>query len=112
MRVITLCRLWFMPSLSEPEFQRLADRFLVDLLDACDAQLPDGSGADLNGGVLTIDTPRGQYVLNKHAPLRQLWLSSPASGAWHFEWREGEWAATRDPIRLQQLLMREIDLAL
>ncbi len=99
-----------MSSLSESEFQRLADRFLADLLDACDEQLPDDAHADLNGGVLTIDTPRGQYVLNKHAPLRQLWLSSPISGAWHFEWREGEWTATRGQHTLSTLLQQEVGL--
>ncbi len=97
-------------ALSESEFQRLADRFLVALLDACDAQLPDDSEADLNGGVLTIDTPQGHYVLNKHAPLRQLWLSSPVSGAWHFEWREGEWVATRGARRIKTTLRDELNM--
>ena len=37
--------------------------------------------ADLQAGVLTIEGARGTWLLNKHAPTRQIWLSSPLSGA-------------------------------
>jgi frataxin-like iron-binding protein CyaY len=33
---------------------------------------------------------RGTYVLNKQTPTRQLWLSSPVSGPWHYEWIDGD----------------------
>ncbi len=33
---------------------------------------------------------RGTYVLNKQTPTRQLWLSSPVSGPWHYEWVDGK----------------------
>jgi frataxin len=95
---------------NDPDFHRAADRFLAQLLDTCDAHLPDGCHADLNGGVLTIDTPAGQYVLNKHGPNRQLWLSSPRSGAWHFEWRTDAWVATRNAVMLQAILRDELGL--
>lgn len=100
-----------METLSESEFLRRADHFLAELLDLCDERLPRGSHADLNAGVLTIDTPQGQYVLNRHAPLRQLWLSSPVSGAWHFAWQDGAWRATRAPLLLAQLVRGELNLA-
>lgn len=32
----------------------------------------------------------GTYVLNKQTPTRQLWLSSPVSGPWHYEWTDSE----------------------
>jgi frataxin len=32
----------------------------------------------------------GTYVLNKQTPTRQVWLSSPVSGPWHYEWVDGE----------------------
>ena len=96
---------------NDTEFHRTADSFLANLLEACDEHLPDGSHADLNGGVLTIDTPTGQYILNKHAPNRQIWLSSPRSGAWHFDARDGVWVATRGDQVLHAILQQELGLA-
>ncbi|MBQ4875012.1 MAG: iron donor protein CyaY [Rickettsiaceae bacterium H1] len=44
-------------------------------------------------GVLTIETIKGKYILNKNSPMKELWLSSPISGAHHFRFDSitGEW---------------------
>ena len=56
-------------------FETLAD----GLLAALEAAL--GDNADLQGGVLTVEADEGTWVVNKHAATRQVWLSSPQSGA-------------------------------
>jgi frataxin len=53
-----------------------------------------------------------QFVLNKHAPNRQLWLSSPVSGAHHFVPADGGWRSTRGPETLAGLLAAELGVAL
>ena len=92
------------------QFESLADRTLARL----QAAIEDAEGdldADLVGGILTIETESGaKYLLNRHAPNRQLWLSSPVSGAWHFAWSdEGQaWLSTRGGERLEELLAHEL----
>ena len=75
-------------SISEAEFERLADAELNRLLDA----LIDSGAAvdpDLESGVLSIhfddDT---KYVVNSHRAARQIWMAAERS-AWHFDY-DGE----------------------
>lgn len=92
-------------------FETLADRLLADLLTRIDAALGDRVDADLRGGILTIELDDGrQFVLNKHVPNRQIWLSSPLSGAAHFdhEAASGAWRSTRGGDPLLVRLGREL----
>ena len=85
-------------SIDESQFHSLADKTLDFILSTVDRELGDELDADIHGEILTIDLPGGgQYILNKNAHLGQLWLSSPKSGAWHFEWdaETGNWLSTR-----------------
>jgi len=61
----------------------------------------------LSDGVLSVSSAAGTWVLNKHGPTRQLWLSSPVSGPRKYNFhREAEganadvsgegWLAERD----------------
>jgi frataxin len=101
-------------ALDEGRFASLADSTLDRLMEGVEA----GSGdveVELDGGILTIELESGgQYVLNKHAPMRQLWLSSPVSGAWHFAYDEaaGYWRSTRGSETLGEILGRELGIAL
>jgi frataxin len=66
---------------------------------------------DLLEDVLTVTLPSGkQYLLNKHGVTRQIWLSSPFTGAHHFCQKEGHWKCTRTNIDLQELLSQERDV--
>lgn len=96
--------------MDESRFQVIADKTLHDLMDDIEAALGDRLDVDLDGGVLTIELDTGeQYVLNKHAPTRQIWMSSPVSGATHFAHREGVgWVATRGGEILEQMLASEL----
>ncbi|MEA4839145.1 MAG: iron donor protein CyaY [Rhodospirillaceae bacterium] len=100
-------------SLDESRFHALAGRSLDALAQAVDRDLGDELDVDVEGGILTIGLPGGgQYILNANAPLRQLWLASPKSGAWHFDWNEEEavWLSTRhDHVEMAELLFGELE---
>lgn len=101
-------------SLDESRFHALADATLRELMDRIEAGPGDDYEVDIQGGVMTIEAEDGaQFVLNKHAPNRQLWLSSPKSGAWHFAWNEAAWVSTRDKaVSLTEVLARDLGVAL
>ncbi len=97
--------------LDESRFATLADATLERMADAIDDAVGDAVDVELQGGILTLSLPGGgQYVLNKHGPNRELWLSSPASGAWHFAWSGEDWVSTREPPAvLARLLAAELE---
>jgi frataxin len=100
-------------SLDENAFEALADQTLQRFMDHIDAVLGDCLDVDLDGGILTIEFDSGdQYVVNKHAPNRQIWMSSPVSGASHFDFDGEAWISSRDPTTfLAGLLAGELAAA-
>ena len=102
-------------SLDESRFLTLADDTLRRLADAIDDAIGAEYDVDFEAGILTIAAGHGQYVVNKHAPNRQIWLSSPRSGAWHFDWDPAteRWRSTRDAtVELTGLLGGELGVPL
>ena len=97
------------------QFESRADATLARLEQALEASAGDGLDIELVGGILTLELKAGGiYQINKHSPNREIWLSSPVSGAWHFAWSEpdGAWRSTRGSERLEDLLGRELSAAL
>jgi frataxin len=94
--------------MNESAFESLAD----SLLEALEADL--GDDAELQGGVLTLERDEGTWVINKHGPMKQVWLSSPKSGARHygFDEKAGKWADTRGGADLLSVLSAELGVAL
>ena len=94
--------------MSEQAFETLAD----SLLEALEEGL--GDDAELQGGVLTVEADGGTWLVNKHAPTRQIWLSSPKSGARHyaFEAGKGLWQDTRGGADLLTTLSDELGVSL
>jgi frataxin len=102
--------------MDEPEFERQAGKVLDRLMAEIEDQALDDLDVDLEGGILTIGLPEGggTYLVNKHAPNREIWLSSPKSGAWHFRHdKEAGWISTRevDGTRPQLHRLLEDELA-
>jgi len=93
--------------MSNHAFESLADSLLDALEGALDA-------AERQGGVLTVEGEEGTWVVNKHAPTRQVWLSSPKSGARHyaFDPSSGRWADTRGGQDLLSVLGLELGMTL
>lgn len=98
-------------TLDENTFETLADATLARFQETIEETLGDHLDVDLQGGILTIELDSGgQYVVNKHAPNRQIWVSSPVSGASHYDYdpaTEG-WRSTRGDVTLADLLAREL----
>jgi len=92
--------------MSDSTFESLAD----SLLEA----LEEGLDAERQGGVLTVEGDDGTWIVNKHAPTRQIWLSSPKSGARHyaFEQDSGLWQDTRGGADLLTTLSSELGVSL
>lgn len=97
-------------SLDASRFTTLADSLLERIADTIDEVLGDEIDAELQGGILTLSLEAGgQYIINKNGPMKQLWLASPTSGAWHFDYVDGEWISTRAPkVALTALLAGEL----
>jgi frataxin len=97
--------------MDESSFEREAEAVLRSLMARIEAAREDAD-VELAGGILTVELEDGStYVVNLHRPNRQIWLSSPASGAWHFA-RDtaGEWVSTRGTEKLVGLLEAELAL--
>src|SRR5262245_40780782 len=96
--------------MSESAFERLADSLLAALEEAIGEQ----ADAELQGGILTVDGDHGTWVVNKHAPTQQVWLSSPKSGARHYAFDAGSglWKDTRGGADLLSHLSAELGVEL
>ena len=83
--------------MDQSAFERLATETLRRLTEEIEDQLADHLEVDLEGGILHIELESGgKYVINKHGPNREIWLSSPISGAWHFAKDDNVgWRSTR-----------------
>ena len=94
--------------MSESAFETLADSLLAALETAI------GDEAERQGGVLTLEKDEGTWVVNKHGPTKQIWLSSPKSGARHyaFDAGSGRWTDTRGGADLLSTLTAELGVAL
>jgi frataxin len=96
--------------MGDSAFETMAD----SLLEALEEGLGEVADAELQGGILTVEGDAGTWVVNKHAPTRQIWLSSPKSGARHFAFDEasGQWRDTRGEADLLPLLAGELGATL
>ena len=63
--------------MSDSAFESLANSLLAALEEGIGAH----ADAELQGGMLTVEGEAGTWIVNKHAPTRQIWLSSPQSRA-------------------------------
>ncbi|XP_052156373.1 frataxin, mitochondrial [Oryza glaberrima] len=101
--------------LPEDEYHKLADETIHDLLEKLeeygDSLQMDGFDIDYGNQVLTLRLGElGTYVVNKQAPNRQIWLSSPVSGPSRFDWDASTncWIYRRTGANLVELLEKEI----
>lgn len=98
--------------MDERAFETLAGETLARIAERLEDALCDAADVEFRGGIVTIDCADGrQFVLNKHAPSREIWLSSPVSGAVHFARSADAWVSTRGPDLLEARLAADIAAA-
>eukprot|EP00775_Hariotina_reticulata_P003756 gene3756-4015_t len=110
--------------LSETDYHHLADKALDQLQEKLEVFIEDldidGGDVEQAQGVLTVKLgSHGTYVINKQTPNRQIWLSSPLTGPFRYDYSDGHWVYSRTgqelfsqvQAELQQLLGSAPDLA-
>ncbi|PKR47747.1 iron donor protein CyaY [Thalassospira marina] len=98
-------------ALEETLFHRLADETIENISDVIDDAAGDVIDVDLEAGILTIELDSGeQFIINKHALNRQIWMSSPVSGASHYDYDEDteSWRSTRGATTLHEQLAADL----
>jgi len=93
------------------EFENLAEQTLDALFEALDAAIGGDIDVDFDNGLLTLELDDGRaYILNKHAPNQELWLSSPLGGASHYAYDQDAqmWTSTRGEETLYAVLAKEL----
>mgnify|MGYP001410559163 CR=1 FL=1 len=98
-------------------FLELADKSLNEISNYLE-QFNESLEIDFIDNNISIETEDGKtFVISIHEPLKQIWYSSPISGAHHFEIEKENdifsWVSTRDKaLFLFELLKREIQITL
>ena len=93
-------------------FQNLAKKTLDAIFNLAETKSQDFD-VDFEGENLIIEVNNSTFVLSIHNPTQQIWMSSPLSGAHHFEYKEDgsehKWISTRDnSINLLEKLDMEL----
>ena len=83
-----------------------AEKFLASLADVL--MSVEALDVDETSEGLSILVPAGQYLLNYHGVAHQLWLSSPTTGAHHFDYQDSGWVCTRTHHHLVDVLGQEL----
>lgn len=91
--------------MNESEFDQLAEETLFAIEEAIDE-----CGVDIDydnaGGILTLEFVNGsQVIINKQAPLTQLWVAAK-SGGFHFDYDGENWRLPGDGEELFDCLNR------
>ena len=100
---------------SSYDFHGIADRTLETYEELLIAVVEDDDDDTLDvqydSGVLELKLgSKGTYVINKQAPNEQLWLSSPVTGPFRYDYSvaDEQWYYARDNHRLHAKLSEEI----
>jgi len=67
---------------------------------------------DNKDSVLTLTLDSGdEFVISKHAPMQQIWLSSPFSGGLHYDYVDADscWTSARNGSALHEHLAKELN---
>lgn len=78
--------------MQDSEFAVKVGMVLDGIVQDIEYQDPEGEiDIDLNDGILTLVTDSGTFVINKQSAAKEIWLSSPISGPYHFAYLDDLW---------------------
>lgn len=84
--------------MNEIEFRHQVKETLQFLEERLEQQLDHQADIDVHEESLQITHSSGQiWLLNRHTPSQEIWLSSPVQGGLHFGWcsQRQQWISTR-----------------
>lgn len=80
--------------MNDTQYHQLADQVLEQLQDAVD-EVDFDLDYESAGGIVEVIFPNGtKIIVNKQAPLHQLWVATKFNGH-HFEYKDGLWIDNR-----------------
>lgn len=96
--------------MNNTEFSEIAAKTIMYIADKIEEH--DSRGiidVDLQSDILNLETIQGTYVINKQSAAKEIWLSSPVSGPYHFFYDQGEWK-NRAGLELMTILTKEFGI--
>ena len=95
--------------MDEAAFTSEADKTLKSLLEVLERKSAEGDfDLEETAEGITIEFADGrQMLVTKHSISKQLWVSSPLSGASHYQFKDGVWHNTRGGKTLTDLVMED-----
>ncbi|MCP4923284.1 MAG: iron donor protein CyaY [bacterium] len=98
--------------MDDSNFLVVVEATLQNTQEMIEESFGDRFEVDYQDGVLTITLEsEEEYVINRHLPQHQIWLSSPVSGTHYFSYEEdsGRWKAPKEEgLYLRPFLMEEL----
>ena len=92
------------------EFSQKVEKIIYKIAETIEDADPNGEiDIDLNDGILTLITDYGTFVINKQSVAKEIWLSSPISGPYHFAFKDEMWLS-RDNVELFDILTKELQI--
>lgn len=89
--------------MNDSQYHQLADELLESLQDAVD-EIDFDLDYEAAGGIVEVIFPNGsKIIVNKQAPLHQIWVATKFNGH-HFEYKDGVWIDNRTDVELYTLL--------
>ena len=89
--------------MNDSQYHQLADELLEQLQDTID-EIDFDLDYETAGGIVEVIFPNGtKIIVNKQAPLHQIWVATKFNGH-HFEYTDGQWIDNRTGVELFALL--------
>lgn len=95
--------------MKDDEFSRLSSiifDYLINLLD--NFEQDDVINFDIEEDLIEINTCLGVFIINKHFTAKQIWLSSPLTGPYHFSYVDNCWKSNKNE-ELISILEKELN---
>lgn len=89
--------------MTDTEYHQLADSLMLTIEQQVDDLTADLDYESAAGILELIFTDKSKIVINKQAPLHQVWVATKFNGH-HFELREGKWIDNRSGAEFWQFM--------
>jgi CyaY protein len=98
--------------MNDKEFALEVSRIINFIAETIEENDPDGDiDVDINGDILNIVTNDGVFVINRQPSLKEIWLSSPISGPYHFAYDGKKWRSSAG-YELFLILSQDLQMSL